>query len=102
MYGLRVSAEKPFVGDPEEDIEAPNLRIFLTEIDQNENTVQEPRGTRGVIYYKVSMHKEGFDMETRQSQRSGWNTHPRARPGWARAWGGFVHPGLRFLFSFVS
>ena len=77
------------MGDPEEYIEAPNLRIFLTEIDRkwkhDENMMQEPRGTRGVIYYEDSMHKEGFDTETRQSHSSGVEHPPQARPGWARA-----------------
>src|SRR4051812_47345631 len=29
-------------------------------------------------------------------------TPPSGAAGWAHAWGGFVHPGLRFLFSFFS
>src|SRR4051812_20152211 len=38
MYGFMTSAEESSMGDPEEDIVAPKLRIFLTETDRNKNT----------------------------------------------------------------
>src|SRR4051812_9888084 len=85
---------------------ALNLRTFpdrnRSKRKHDENTMHEPRGIRGVIYYEVSRHKEGTDMETRR-RRSSRVAHPvEARLGWARTWGGSVHPGLRFLFSSAS
>src|SRR4051812_48856687 len=74
---------------------ALNLRSFP---DRNrstqkydENSMQEPRGIRGVIYYELSKHKEGYDTKTRRSRSSG-KAHPLQALG---SWGprlGWVWP----------
>src|SRR3954464_2459289 len=92
-----------FVGG---DHDALKLRRFpyrnRSKRKHDENTMHEPRGIRGVIYYEVSMHKEGTGMKTRRRRSSG-GSHPlQAWPAGARAWGGCVHPGLRFLLCSVS
>jgi hypothetical protein len=58
---------------------ALNLRRFpdrnRLKRKHDENTMQEPRGIQGVIYYEVSSHKEGTDTEMRR-RRSSRVAHP--------------------------
>src|SRR4051812_23416254 len=53
---------------------ALNLRRFpdrnILKRKHDENMMHDPRGIQRVIYYEVSMHKEGTDTETRQSWSS--------------------------------
>src|SRR3954471_21998275 len=90
MYGLRTSAEESSVGDPKEDIEAPNLRIFLTETNRNENTTRtqcKNLGEPGGLYImkiqcirKVLTRKQNGDG-VRRSPTSSRRGQARPAPG---------------------
>src|SRR3954465_1586638 len=87
MYGLRTSAEESSVGDPEEDTEAPNLRIFLTETDRYENTTRtrcKNLGEPGGLYItKIQCIRKVLTRKRGRVRAWGWNTPLRcdqARP----------------------
>ena len=68
----------------------------------DENTIYEPRGIRGIIYYEVSYQKEGTGRKrVGGGVRGGLTTWWRGQ-GWARATGWCEPPWLRFRPFFAS
>ena len=92
-----ISAEEPSLSDPEEDIVAPTLGLYLSETDRNKNTTKTRYtnlGGSGGLYITKFHNKRKVLGENGLETESGVATPPGgAARGGPVPQGGVSHPG---------